>query len=53
MMRAAAIPKRDLRSLPFFTLSVIAMAMARDIDDGDEDKRPLLEDVFEAIRRPK
>lgn len=52
-MTRAAIPKKDLRALPLHTLAAIALAAARDIDAGDEDKRPLLEDVFDAIRRPK
>lgn len=52
MMRAA-IRREDLRALPFPTLAAIAMAAARDVDAGDEDKRSLVETVFEAIRRPK
>ena len=49
----AAIAKKDLRALPLSTLAAIAMAAARDVDAGDEDKRALVETVFEAIRRPK
>lgn len=49
----ATINRKDLRALPLHTLAAIAIAAARDVDAGDEDKRPLLETVFEAIRRPK
>ena len=50
-MVPGAIPKKELRLLPFPTLERLAMAIARDIDAGEEGKREILETVFEAIRR--
>lgn len=52
MMRAA-IRRGELSALPFPTLAAIAMAAARDVDAGDEDKRALVETVLKAIRSPK
>lgn len=52
-MKRAALTTNDLRLLPFTTLKMLALAVARDIDAGADDKRPLLETVFEAIRRLK
>jgi hypothetical protein len=42
------IPFRDLKCLPYETLKFIALALARDIDQG-HDKRDLLEKIFGAI----
>lgn len=41
---------RELKMLPFQTLSVMAIAVARDIDNGD-DKHELLKNIFKAIRQ--
>lgn len=48
----ANIPRKELRHLPFTTLSAIALSLARDIDAGDEGKRFILEVVFDAIKNP-
>lgn len=40
----------ELKTLPFRTLSALAVAVARDIDDG-QDKRELLERVFTTIKQ--
>ena len=38
------------KTLPFRTLSALAVAVARDIDDG-QDKRELLERIFTTIKQ--
>jgi hypothetical protein len=43
------IAASDLASLPFETLSLLALAAARDIDGGAEDKRALLERIMRVI----
>jgi hypothetical protein len=49
-MNRHELPLRDLPTLPFTTLSVLAMQVSRDIDDGQDDKRLLLEEIFEAMQ---
>jgi hypothetical protein len=40
---------RDLKNLPFTTLSQLAIALARDIDNGDDDKREALALIWKFI----
>jgi hypothetical protein len=48
-MHPAFIKQMDLQTMPLTTLAVIAMSIARDIDDGEEDKRPLLEMIMKVF----
>ena len=50
-MSAPHIPFRDLKTLPFTTLSIFAMEVAKDIEDGEENKRDLLEKIFDAMKK--
>lgn len=45
-----AINDRELRALPVPALAAIAMALALDIDAGDDTARPWLETIFEILR---
>lgn len=49
MAKANIITRKELRSLPILTLEKFAMAAARDIDEGQDDKRPLLGDLLKAL----
>jgi hypothetical protein len=46
---AATVSHADLKKLPFRTLSILALAVAEEIDGGAEDRRELLERLLEAI----
>ena len=43
----------ELKMLPFTTLSVIAMSVAKEIQEGATEKRDLLEQIFDAMGVPK
>jgi hypothetical protein len=45
------LKRRDLIKLPFTTLSQLAMALARDIDAGDDDKRNALDLIFDVLAK--
>ena len=46
----AQLKYRDLKASNFGFLSAIVLKVAKDIDDGEEDKRPTLEALFGIIR---
>jgi hypothetical protein len=46
----AYLKSSELKTLPFTTLSVLALAVSQDIEAGDEDKRPLLEQILVAMQ---
>ncbi len=39
----------SVHALPLPLLGPLALALARDLDRGEEDARPLLEEVFRAV----
>ena len=43
----------ELKTLPFTTLSAIAMSVAKEIQEGATEKRDLLEQIFDAMGVPK
>lgn len=45
------IKLNELVSLPFTTLSFMAIQLALDIKAGEEEKRPTLEAIFEAMEK--
>jgi hypothetical protein len=51
-MKRSPIKFSELRSLPVKTLEVLALAMAKDVDAG-EDKRGILEVIMLAIGKAK
>lgn len=53
MAKANIITRKELKSLPILTLEKFATAAARDIDEGQDDKRPLLETIFKALEEKR
>jgi hypothetical protein len=47
----AHLALKDLRELTPQTLGYIAIAIAKEIDRGADDKRAILETVFDVLRR--
>jgi hypothetical protein len=47
------VAKIDLKTAPLSLLKAVAIAIAREIDGGDGEKRDLLEEVFEFIETAK
>lgn len=44
---------KDLKKEPLSVLEALALSVARDIDRGDRDLKPLLERIFDAIPTAK
>lgn len=51
MASKGVIGWKDLKLLPIPTLKQFAKAAARDIDNGEEDKRIILEKIFDALAK--
>lgn len=51
MASKGVIGWKDLKLLPIPTLKKFALATARDIDEGDDDKRVILEKIFDALSK--